>query len=122
MDNTNPAEPTGVFNVFADGEGWFLAATGPGLIRFRPESGERRFIPSPKDSKEIISLCRDGQGRLWAASNDHVYLSSDEGTHWEPLDLPMLSYVDTVLIRPNQQNENGIVFTLSDRGIVFLEW
>jgi hypothetical protein len=122
MDETTHAVLSGVFDAVADGDGWLQAATGPGLLRFDPENGKRQSIPSPKDSKEIISLCRDGQGRLWAASSDHVYLSPDEGTHWESLDLPMLSYVDRVLIRPNPQGQNGIVLTMSDRGVVFLEW
>ncbi len=76
----------------------------------------------PKAAEEIISLCRDGQGGLWAASQDHVYTSSDGGKHWELPDLPMVSHSEMIRIRPNPQNPHGIVLTMYDRGVVFLEW
>ena len=59
--------PTGVFDAVVDGDGWVLLATAPGLFRLRLEVGQRKPIASPNLSEEIKSVCRDEQGRLWAA-------------------------------------------------------
>src|SRR6202040_3213644 len=61
------AAPTGVFDAVADSDGWVLLATAHGLLRLRLEDGHRKPIASPSLGEEIKSICRDGQGRLWAA-------------------------------------------------------
>jgi hypothetical protein len=113
--------PGFIFDAVADEQGWVLAAAGPGLFRFRPEDGELLPISGPKGSKEIISLCRDDQGRLWAASRNHLYVSSDEGTDWELLDLPLLPYTETAHVRRDSEKRHGVVFATS-YGVIFLDW
>ena len=115
------AVPTTVYDVIADRDGWFLVATAHGLIRFHPDDGAREPIPSPYLGEEIKSLCRDGDGRLWAAG-DGVYVSSDEGRNWEPVKLPMLARTYTKKVRPNPENPRGLILALHDQGAVFVEW
>ncbi len=113
--------PTAVFDAIPDRDGWFLVATAHGLLRFRPEDGAREPIPSPPLRDEIKSLCRDGDGRLWAAG-DGVYVSSDEGTSWEPVKLPMLAKTYTKRVRPNPESPRGLILALHDQGAVFVDW
>ncbi len=83
-----------IFDLAPDRDGWVLVAAVKGLFRFRPDGGDIERIPGPKTSEEIKSLCRDAQGRLWAAG-DGLYVSTDEGQRWEAADLPMLGLTYT---------------------------
>ena len=112
------AAPTGVFDAVADSDGWVLLATAHGLLRLRLEDGQRKSIPSPNE--EIKSICRDGQGRLWAAGK-RLYISSDEGKRWNNVELPMFSDTYTKRVRPNAMAP-GLIVALHDRGVVFLDW
>jgi hypothetical protein len=114
------AAPTGVFDAVADSEGWVLLATAHGLLRLRLEDGQRKPVPSPSLSEEIKSICRDEQGRLWAAGR-RLYVSSDEGKRWNNVELPMVSDTYTKRIRPNPMAP-GLIVALHDRGVVFLDW
>ena len=113
--------PKGIFDAFVDGGGSLLLATTKGMSRFHLESGQSERIPNPNPAEVIKSLCRDEQGRLWAAG-DGLYLSSDEGKHWEKVKLTMLGIDDTKRIRPNWQSHRGLMLTQMDRGTVFLDW
>jgi hypothetical protein len=84
------------------------------------ENGERKPIPSPSLSEEIKSICRDGQGRLWAAGK-RLYISSDDGKRWNNVELPMFSDTYTKRVRPNAMAP-GVIVALPDRGVVFLDW
>jgi hypothetical protein len=114
------AAPTGVFDAIADSDGWVLLATAQGLFRLRLEDGQRKPIPSPSLSEEIKSICRDEQGRLWAAGR-RLYVSSDEGKRWNNVELPMVSDTYTKRVRPNPMAP-GLILALHDRGVVFLDW
>jgi hypothetical protein len=78
-------------------------------------------FPGSKPPIEIVSLCRDEQGRLWAASHTQIYVSSNEGESWEVVALPMLASTFVARIRRSRQNPHGIVLARDD-SIVFLEW
>jgi hypothetical protein len=114
------AAPTGVFDAVADSDGWVLLATAHGLLRLRLEDGHRKPIASPSLGEEIKSICRDGQGRLWAAGR-RLYVSSDEGKRWNNVELPMVSDTYTKRVRPNPMAP-GLIVALHDRGVVFLDW
>jgi hypothetical protein len=110
-----------VFDSFADHDGWFLTATARGMFRFRPEDGKRASIPNPNPDEEIKSICRDERGRIWAAG-DKLYISSDDGKHWAAVALSMLSKTYTKRVRPNPLDHQGVVLSIFDRGIVFIDW
>jgi hypothetical protein len=114
------AAPTRVFDAVADSDGWVLLATAHGLLRLRLEDGQRKPVPSPSLSEEIKSICRDEQGRLWAAGR-RLYVSSDEGKRWNNVELPMVSDTYTKRVRPNPMAP-GLIVALHDRGVVFLDW
>jgi hypothetical protein len=114
------AAPTGVFDAIADSDGWVLLATAQGLFRLRLEDGQRKPIPSPSLSEEIKSICRDEQGRLWAAGR-RLYVSSDEEKRWNNVELPMVSDTYTKRVRPNPMAP-VLILALPDRGVVFLDW
>jgi hypothetical protein len=114
------AAPTRVFDAVADSDGWVLSATAHGLLRLRLEDGQRKPVPSPSLSEEIKSICRDEQGRLWAAGR-RLYVSSDEGKRWNNVELPMVSDTYTKRVRPNPMAP-GLIVALHDRGVVFLDW
>jgi len=113
--------PTAVFDAVPDRGGWSLVATARGLLRFHPEDGALEPIPSPSPGEEVKSLCRDGDGRLWAAG-DGLYLSSNEGKNWEPIKLPMLARTYTKRVRPNPESPHGLIIAIPDQGVVFLDW
>jgi len=108
-----------IFDLAPDQDGWVLVAAVKGLFRFRPEGGDIERIPGPKTNEELKSLCRDAQGRLWAAG-DGLYVSADEGQHWEAADLPMLGLTYTKRVRANPADARGVVLALYDRGVVFV--
>jgi len=112
--------PSGVYDAVVDGDGWVLLATAPGLFRLRLEDGQRKPIASPNLSEEIKSVCRDEQGKLWAAGK-RLYVSTDEGNHWNNVELPMLSDTYSKRVRPNPIAP-GLIVALHDRGVVFLDW
>jgi hypothetical protein len=114
------AVPTGVFDAVVDGDGWVLLATASGLFRLRLVDGQRTPFTSPNLSEEIKSVCRDEQGRLWAAGK-RLYISTDEGKQWNDVELPMLSDTYTKRVRPNPVAP-GLIVALHDRGVVFLDW
>ena len=113
--------PRGVFDATADRDGWFLVATAQGLVRFRPDDGERELIPGSFPGGQVRSLCRDGDGRLWAAG-DALFVSSDEGKSWELLNLPMFTKTYAKKVRPNPQDPRGLILALYDQGVVFVDW
>ena len=115
----NGTAPDGVFDAVQDRDAYVLAATTKGLIRFSLETGERQFLHKPNEEEEFKSLVRDGSGRLWVAG-DSLYVSSDEGLHWSAVGLPMLCRTHLKRIRSN--GSSGLMATLYDRGVVFLEW
>lgn len=92
-----------------------------GLLDFDLESGQKKVISSPNINEEIKTLCRDKQGRIWAAG-DLLYISSDEGRHWEQVKLPMLTSTYTKRIRPNPANPRQMILTLEDMGVVTIDW
>lgn len=121
FDYVAHAAVSGIFDAVADQDGWFLAATANGLRRFRLENSRNEVIPHPNASEEIKSLCRDAQGRLWAAG-DHLYISADKGKHWEQVFLPMLVYTYSKRIRQNPQDEHEIMLAMFNQGVVFIKW
>ncbi|HEY1204514.1 MAG: hypothetical protein ABSH46_04800 [Bryobacteraceae bacterium] len=110
---------TNVFDAVADRDGWVLMAAVKGLFRFRLEGSDVERIPGPKTNEELRSLCRDAQGRLWTAG-DGLYVSADEGQHWEAADLPILGRTYTKRVRANPADARGIILALYDRGVVFV--
>jgi hypothetical protein len=115
------AAPSGITDADGDGDGWILAATAKGLIRLRLDDGQVESIPGPNTRVQIQSLCRDSVGRLWAAG-DGVYVSLDEGKHWEGVDLPMLSQTYLKRVRNNPKNPRGVILAIDDQGVVSIEW
>jgi hypothetical protein len=114
------AVPSGVFDAVADSDGWVLLATAHGLFRLRLQDGQRNPIPTPNLKEEIKSICRDQQGRLWAAGK-RLYISSNEGKQWHNVELPMVSDTYTKRVRPNPKTL-GLIVALHDQGVVFLDW
>jgi hypothetical protein len=113
--------PAGIFDAAPDHDGWVLLSTAHGLLQFNLESGQKKLISTPNINEEIKTLCRDNQGRLWAAG-DLLYISSDEGRHWEQVKLPMLTRTYTKRIRPNPANPRQMILTLEDMGVVTIDW
>ena len=48
-------------------------------------------------------------------------VSTDEGKHWNNVELPMLSDTYSKRVRPNPKAP-GLIVALHDRGVVFLDW
>jgi hypothetical protein len=115
------AAPAEVLDAFVDRDGWSLIATPRGLFRFRPQDGQRESIPTPNPAEEFKSICRDRQRRLWAAG-DRLYISSNEGKSWERVNLPMVSKTDAKRVRPNPRSRRGLILSLHDQGVVFVDW
>ena len=115
------AKPGPIFDASVESPQRFLLAAVRGLFRLHAEDGRLEAIASPEPTDGVQSLCPDTQGRLWAAG-DQLHLSSDGGQHWELVDLPMLSPSRVKRIRPDPQNPRGMILSLFDRGVVFLEW
>lgn len=113
--------PHNIFDASPDKSGRDLVASPEGLLNFRLQDGNSSRILGPEPNGRILSLCRDAQGRLWAAG-DGLYVSSDEGNHWQLVDLPMMIRNTTKRIRPDPQNPRGLILALADRGVVFLSW
>jgi hypothetical protein len=113
--------PTAVYDAVPDGRRWLLLATAHELLQFRPADGARRHIRKPASDDEIKSLCRDGEGTLWAVG-DRLYDSYDDGRHWHTVDLPMLSKTYIKRLRVDPLNPRRLVLTLHDQGVVFIEW
>jgi ligand-binding sensor domain-containing protein len=111
--------PVSVFDAVPDHDNYVLSATAKGLIRFGLNTGEKQVIHKPNKAEEFKSIVRDSSGRLWVAG-DRLYVSSDEGMHWAVVSLPMLS--KTYIKRLRSNGSSGLVITLYDRGVVFLEW
>lgn len=110
--------PSGIFDAIADRDGYLLAATASGLVRFQPESGERRVIPAPSTSEEFKTIFRDSAGRIWTAG-DLLYVSFDEGKHWSVVRMPMLS--PTYIKRIREVSPGTLAIALHDRGVVFVK-
>jgi ligand-binding sensor domain-containing protein len=113
--------PSEIYDAFIEGDGAVLLSTATGLIRFTLQDGKIQRIPHPRHGEEIESLCRDRQGRLWAAGQG-IYISTDEGKHWAQVKLPMQSPTYTKRVRANPANERGIIVAMYDRGAVFIDW
>ncbi len=109
--------PAGIFDSIADSEGYLLAATASGLVRFNPESGERQVIPAPNATEEFKTIARDSEKRIWTAG-DLLYVSFDEGKHWSVVRMPMLSR--TYLKRIREISPGTLAIALHDRGVVFV--
>lgn len=109
--------PVGIFDAIADRDGYLLAATASGLVRFNPESGERQVIPAPNATEEFKSIARDSAGRIWTAG-DLLYVSFDEGKHWSVVRMPMLS--PTYIKRIREVSPGTLAIALHDRGVVFV--
>ena len=109
--------PVGIFDAIADRDGYLLAATASGLVRFNPESGERKVIPAPNATEEFKSILRDSAGRIWTAG-DLLYVSFDEGKHWSVVRMPMLS--PTYIKRIREVSPGTLAIALHDRGVVFV--
>jgi len=113
--------PSGIFDAFPDRDDNLLIASAHGLVRFHLQDGRSEAIPGPNPGEGIKTLCRDGQGRLWAAG-EKLYASSDEGEHWSEAKLPMLAKVDLKRVRPDPTNSRRMLLVLEGRGVVFLDW
>ena len=109
--------PAGIFDAIADRDGYLLAATASGLVRFNPESGARQSIPGPNTTEEFKTITRDSAGRIWTAG-DLLYVSLDEAQHWSVVSMPMLSR--TYIKRVREVSPGNLVIALHDRGVVFL--
>jgi hypothetical protein len=109
--------PPGIFDAIADRDGYLLAATASGLVRFSTESGERQLIPAPNATEEFKTIARDSAGRLWT-SGDLLYVSFDEGEHWSVVRMPMLS--PTYIKRIREVSPGTLAIALHDRGVVFV--
>jgi ligand-binding sensor domain-containing protein len=109
--------PAGIFDAIADHDGYLLAATASGLVRFNPESGERQVIPAPNATEEFKTIARDSAGRIWTAG-DLLYVSIDEGKHWSLVRMPMLS--PTYIKRIREVSPGTLAIALHDRGVVFV--
>lgn len=113
--------PGPMFDAVPDGSDHVLIAAVRGLFRWAPADGRFQRLVDPEPTARILTLCRDSQGRLWAAG-DRLHLSCDSGQHWETVDLPMLCRSQTKRIRPNPERQDGIVLLLDDQGVVYLDW
>jgi len=109
--------PTEVFDAIADRDGYLLAATALGLVRFNSESGEQQVIPAPNANEEFKTIFRDSAGRIWTAG-DLLYVSCDEGKHWSVVRMPMLS--PTYIKRIREVAPGTVAIALHDRGVVFV--
>jgi hypothetical protein len=122
MDAVGHSAPAFVFDAVRDRDDWLLVASAHGLFRFRPRDGRVEVIAAPRDSgEEIKSVCRDEQGRLWAAG-DRLYVSSNEGKEWQPVLLPMFDRTYTKRVRRNETSHRGLILALHDRGAVYIDW
>jgi ligand-binding sensor domain-containing protein len=92
-----------------------------GLFRWTPADGRFQRLADPEPAANIVTLCRDSRGRLWAAG-DRLHRSYDSGQRWETVDLPMLCRSDTKRIRPNPERQDGLILLLRDQGVVYLDW
>lgn len=115
------ATPEGIFDAVADDDDNLLLATKSGLLRFHPGDGRSETIPIPNPGEEINTLCRDEQGRLWAAG-ENLYVTSDEGRRWYQVKLPMLSKNIMKRVRPNLSEHRGLILVLEGEGAAFLNW
>jgi len=109
--------PAGVFDAICDRDGYLLAATASGLVRFNPESGERQVIPAPNATEEFKTILRDSAGRIWTAG-DLLYVSLDEGKHWSVVRMPMQG--PTYIKRIREVSPGTLAIALHDRGVVFM--
>jgi hypothetical protein len=109
--------PAAIFDAIADRNGYLLAATASGLVRFNFESGERQVIPAPNATEEFKTIARDSGGRIWTAG-DLLYVSIDEGKHWSVVRMPMLS--PTYIKRIREFSPSTLAIALYDRGVVFV--
>jgi hypothetical protein len=113
--------PNGVLDALPDGEQWSLIASADGMMRLHIADGRIQRIATPDSSDQVQSLCRDGEGRLWAVG-DGLSVSSDEGLHWRNVLLPMLGKTFLKRLRISSSNPKQMLLSLYDRGVVVLDF
>jgi hypothetical protein len=113
--------PAGIFDAFVDGDKAILLARGDALTRLNLSTGETETIPQPGPGVWIASICRDGEGALWALG-DRLFMSRDEGRHWAEVSLPMLTWGAESRVRPDAAAAKGLILALGNRGVVYLTW
>jgi hypothetical protein len=109
-----------LYDAVPDGDHWILAAARTELLRYDLATGEKRALRLPDSAERFTTIARDRQRRLWTAG-DHVYVSSDDGTHWTMADLPMTSRTTEKRIRANPDVGRGVWLSLGDRGFVVVK-
>lgn len=122
-------ELTNIMDAVPDRGANALLVTPRGLFRYSlantldgprgMESRRAERIESPKGER-IVTVARDGTGRLWAAG-DRLYISSNEGKTWRVVDAPMMSRTEVKRLRPKVGTKQGMLLSLYDRGFVVFE-
>ena len=122
-------ELTNIIDAVPDRGATALLVTSRGLYRYSlvDAAGLPRGLASrgverirPPDSDRIVTMARDGEGRLWAAG-DRLYVSSNEGGTWRVVDAPMMSRTEVKRLRPLIGTNRGMLLSLYDRGLVVFE-
>lgn len=121
--------PEGAFAVHRDANGTLWAGCEGGLW-VRPP-GARRFQPTAlvdsTDSRDIWSITRDRQGRLWVGTgSDGIYMSGDRGWHPRFIQSPTLSGAAPLIghrtIRAMVEDARGRLWAATDgMGIVLID-
>lgn len=70
-----------VFKLIQDREGFLWSATENGLFRYDGSEFRRFGAPDGLEESLLIDLHEDASGRIWVASNDHLYFRSSSGFH-----------------------------------------
>jgi hypothetical protein len=108
-----------ILDAVPAGDGSVLAVTPRDILRYDPKTDKVVRLRSPKGDR-IVTVARDVNGRLWAAG-DRLHVSSDDGRNWQVVKLPMLSATRLKRLRRNPATPGGMIVSLYDRGVVFLD-
>jgi hypothetical protein len=111
---------TQIWDAIPDAYESFVLASHRGLIRTWLPDGRSRDLTRPGHGEEIVTVARDKFNWLWAGG-DAVYLSTDEGTTWMTVDLPMVTRGSVKKIRANPETDSGVWISLGARGFLVLK-
>ena len=87
--------------VFAD-NGTTLVSGSKGCFLTVNDGGNWDYIPYIPDNEDYSywngSLCSGNDGKLYGSSHDGIYLSEDNGAHWDSVTIHSLYYPELTLI------------------------